>query len=245
MIMPGNNARNYTLKDEELPVICNLTSISFSRDRREFETFSPKFTSAYGNTFDTTISTVSNVIQPQSEILEQKMITSRMFNTMNNLSDTVNRVSTYIRLTSGELNLTDKEFGLVNIRSSIARKDSESVIDNLHVILANIAKYKEQLTRQGLTEELISKFTDALATLDADKKKQYEMIIHRKAVVQDNLGLFNGLYGTLTEILAVGKTLYKATDPVKRQEYTLSDLKKRVHRIITHATPVNPPSPAS
>jgi len=32
----------------------------------------------------------------------------------------------------------------------------------------------------------------------------------------------------LTEILSVGKILYKATNPAKLQEYTFTDLKKRV-----------------
>ena len=48
--------------------------------------------------------------------------------------------------------------------------------------------------------------------------------------MQSNLGLLNGLFDQLNEILIAGKILYKATDPAKLQEYTFEDLKKRVRR---------------
>ena len=51
---------------------------------------------------------------------------------------------------------------------------------------------------------------------------------NRKAIVQNNLGLFNSLYEQLTELLRVGKILYKATDAVKAQEYTFTSLLKQV-----------------
>ena len=51
---------------------------------------------------------------------------------------------------------------------------------------------------------------------------------NRKAIVQNNLGLFNSLYEQLTEILRVGKILYKATDAVKTQEYNFTAMKKKV-----------------
>jgi hypothetical protein len=38
------------------------------------------------------------------------------------------------------------------------------------------------------------------------------------------------LYAQFTEILKVGKILYKSTDAAKLKEYTLNELKKRVRR---------------
>jgi len=242
--MATNYARDYTFKDEELTVLCNLTSSSLSRDQADFASYSPKFTQEYVTSFESAIATANNVIEPQSEILEQKKITAKMFDTLNGLIDPINRLAGYIRLANGELKLTSAEFGLDQIRKSISAKDVEGVLNTIHVILANVEKYKEQLIGQGLTEELISKFSNASATLSADKKKQYELIIHRKSVVQDNRALFNNLYASLSEILAVGKILYKATDPAKRQEYTLSDLKKRVRRISKPAPAVTPANSA-
>jgi hypothetical protein len=54
--------------------------------------------------------------------------------------------------------------------------------------------------------------------------------------------LFNGLNEQLSEILAVGKILYKATDAVKVQDYTFNQLKKLM-RIITKPASERLPKP--
>lgn len=71
--------------------------------------------------------------------------------------------------------------------------------------------------------------SNAWATDVTDPKS--EIMINRKSIVQSNMALLNSLHQQLTEILAVGKILYKATNPAKLQEYTFSDLKKRVRKI--------------
>lgn len=63
-----------------------------------------------------------------------------------------------------------------------------------------------------------------------DKQKQYEILINRKTIKQNNLGLFNELYDQLCEILKIGNILYKQTDPVKTKEYTFTELMKRVSK---------------
>jgi hypothetical protein len=55
-----------------------------------------------------------------------------------------------------------------------------------------------------------------------------QILSNRKNIVQNNLGLFNDLYAQLTEILNIGKILYKATEAVKTQEHTFSTLLKQV-----------------
>lgn len=84
---------------------------------------------------------------------------------------------------------------------------------------------------RGHTEELIGQFVTAAETIAKVKQNQYENLIKRKSIVQSNMALLNSLHQQLTEILAVGKILYKSTNPAKLQEYTFSDLKKRVHML--------------
>ena len=79
---------------------------------------------------------------------------------------------------------------------------------------------------------MIARFANASTSLANDKQKQYEIISNRKSIVQNNLELFNNLYEQLGEIHAVGKILYKSTNTAKFQEYTFSELKKRLRRRI-------------
>ena len=232
--------RIYNLNDEEIPVICNFAISSAQRDLDQFGAFSPRFTRDYLKEFSTLTTSVADILKPQSELLEQKRITLGIYSTLDSLVDPLNRMTSYLHLTHGTLNITPDAFGIKGLRKNISARNVEKAIDNIHLVLVNIAKFKEPLLAAGLTEELIAKFTNAAASLVADKQKQYEMIAHRRSVVQNNKGLFNELYSRLTDILNVGKTLYKKTDPSKCMEYTLSNLKKRVHHVtkpVVVATP--------
>lgn len=223
--------RDYGCKDEELPTLCKFAAFSVSRDLADFSAYSPKFNPIYVKDFETTIAAAAEVIEPESETAEQKAITNRIKSTLDGLLDASNRLTGYLDLAKGKLNMTPTDFGIKHLRKSIASRDSEGAINSLHLINGSIAKYKEILSEQGLKEDLIAKFANAATSIASDKQKQYEMITHRKGIVHNNLSLLNGLYKQLTEILKTGKILYKSTDPVKRQEYTFTDMKKRVRRV--------------
>ena len=236
--------RTFSLKNEELPVVCNFAISSFTRDLKDFSAFSPRFTPDYVSEFTGFVTTAQNVLRPKSEMIEQKRITSRIFSTLDGLVDPLNRLTIYLQLPGEKPNISLSDFGVKGLRKCIQLKDIEGAMNNLNLININLAKYKEQLAPQGLTDDLIALFSDAALLVAADKQKQYELIIHRKAIVQNNTTLFNTLYGRLTEVLSVGKALYKNADPSKCHEYTLNDLKKRVHRATSSPAAEQPPSPA-
>jgi hypothetical protein len=223
-------ARNYGCKDEELPSVCKFAAFSLNRDLADFTVYSPKFSKEYLAAFETRIAAASEVIEPQSETQELKIITLRFYATIDGLIDPINRLTGYITLSQVECSISLADFGIKYLRKGITARDAEGVIQSLHSIIANIGKYKEALVAQGLTEELIARFADAATSVANDKQKQYEIISSRKHIVNSNLALFNGLFGQLNEILTVGKILYKATDTAKLQEYTFTELKKRVRR---------------
>jgi hypothetical protein len=79
-------------------------------------------------------------------------------------------------------------------------------------------------------------FTEASIALDKVKQQSIEIRSSRKAIVQSNVGLFNELNDQLTELLYVGKILYKGVDEAKTKDYTFSELKKLVRRTVQSAT---------
>lgn len=245
--MVSINMRDYNCKDEELPVICNYAVFSFKRDLADFTAFSPKFNLDYVAAFEEKNVAVSEVIMPRSETLDRKNITVRLYTTMDGLTDPINRVSGYLKLANASLTVTAADFGLTLLRKNISTKNAEGVISSLRTVSNNLKRHEAILTEQGLTPELSNRFTEALTAIAADNQKQYEILSNRKNIVQNNIGLFNELYGQLTEILNVGKILYKTTDAVKTQEYTFSSLLKQV-RIVAKkeaaATPAVIPAQA-
>lgn len=133
------------------------------------------------------------------------------------------------------MNITPAAFGLAALRKSVNSGDVEGVIANLHIVLANIHTYKASLAEQGLSDELIDALTAAFNSLAADKQQQIEITSIRKGIVQNNLSLLNGLYEQISEILSVGKILYKATDTAKLSDYTFTELLKKVRQTVKSA----------
>lgn len=239
--MNTTNIRNFNCKDEELPVVAKFVAFSLKRDLADFTAFSPKFTTNYVTDFETKITTISDLLEPQSETLAKSIITARYTATMGGLTDSINRISGYIKLAKAELNITDAGFGLPALRKSIDKNDVEGAIANLHIVLANINTYKAPLAAQGLTDEFISGLTAASQSMAADKQQQYEITSNRRSIVQNNVSLLNEVYDQISEINTVGKILYKGMDAAKLADYTFTDLLKKV-RQISKGTPTNTPT---
>ena len=228
--MTNNQTRDYSCKDEELPVICNYTAFSLNRDLPEFTTYSPRFTQEYVDSFESRIKAVTELIEPKSETVELKIITDRLYTTLDSLISPANYLTGCIEMAQESLKISPADFGLKALRKSIYARDAENVIKSLHTINTNIRKHQAILTEQGLSEDLTAKFITAYASIATDKQIQYKIISNRKNIVQKNLGMLNALYAQFTEILRIGKILYKATDAAKLKEYTLNEQKKRVRR---------------
>ena len=83
--MKSVNQRLFHCKDEELPVVLKAVAFAFRRDLADFSAFSPTFIEAYATDFETRVTTVCDLLEPQSETLAKSIITERYINTMTGL----------------------------------------------------------------------------------------------------------------------------------------------------------------
>jgi hypothetical protein len=81
--MKLNMNRSFGCKNEELPVVCGFGAISLARDLSDFTAYSPMFDPPYLTAFKTKIDAVAELVQPLSEMVELKVITERMYQTVN------------------------------------------------------------------------------------------------------------------------------------------------------------------
>ena len=246
--MATTKLRDYNCKDEELPVVCGFASFSVKRDLGDFVGYSPKFNPMYINEFDTQIMMVKDLVAPHSEVVQQKVITERLYASMNGLSDPSSRLAGYVEMVYETMRFSATDFGISALRKAIYAKDPEGVLNSLREVNANIITYGYILTPQGLTEPLIQRFTDASLSIAADVQQRYEINSNRRNIIQANIGTFNALYANLCDILNVGKILYQFTDAVKKKEYAFAQLMKSVRRVtppvvspvVEAGSPVNP-----
>ena len=224
------NLKNYNCKNEELPVIAEYLAFSLKRDLANFTAFSPKFNAAYVASFEGKIAAVTEVLNPHVETVELKIVTDRLYKTMNNLLDPVTRVEGYVKMAKNNIPISIKDFGLSLLRQKIWAKDAEGVLASLKTVNGYLNTYKPALAAQGLPDELIAVFASSTTAIHDDNQRQYQIVTVRKKLVENNLDLFNELYGMITEVCSIGKILYKK-DTGMLKEYTLTELKKQVRVI--------------
>jgi hypothetical protein len=177
------------------------------------------------------VTTVSELVAPEEETVARKVITGRIYATLSNLTEPAARLEGYVTLAHDTLKMSPADFGISKLRHGIKNDDVEEVTDALHLINNQIVRYKEVLKQKGLTEELIAIFTGSYTSLTADKTEQYGILNNRKTIVQNNIALLNVLYQQITEVMKIGKILFK-NDSVKVQQYTFSNVLKNVHHSV-------------
>jgi len=222
--------RSFDCKDEELPVVCRFGAISLERDLNDFTAYSPMLDATHLATFKTRIEVVQELILPKSETVELKVITGRIYQTLDDLISPINHLEGYLKLAGNQVPISSADFGLVQLRKSVRGRDVENVLKQLHTVGENINRYKTALMAKGLTESLIAKFTEVSKPLAADKERKYTLASNRAAIVQNNRGLLNELGDQLAEICKVGKILYGQTDQAKLKDYTFAQMMKQVKR---------------
>lgn len=235
-MMSINLSRGYNCKNDELPMICKATLANAKRDLTDFAAYSPKFNEPFITGFGTKIGNLSQIIEPRGETALLAAINQGLYETMDSLIKPLNYLAGYLRMGNGTVKISTAQYGINDLRKAIKRRDSEAVIKMLHLVTTNNTRYAEVLKSHGLTDSLMEVFTNASDKLDKGKQQTMEIRSNRKAIVQNNIGLFNELNDQLTELLYVGKILYKGVDEAKTKDYTFSELKKLVRRTVQSAT---------
>jgi len=214
----------FDCKEEELPIVCGLAAIRLSRDLNDFNAYSTKFDLHYLAALESKIEVVQELVQPQSETVEQQVITERMYHMLDNLAFPINYLEGYLKLAGNQVPISAADFGLAQLRKSARLRDVESVLGLLQTIDENIKKFKMDLMAKRLSAVLIAKFTVTRKLLDEDMDKKFALVSKRYFIIQKNRGLLNDLYDQLTEICKVGKILYRQTNSAKLKDYSFSQL---------------------
>jgi hypothetical protein len=228
--MKPNSDRSFNCKDEELPVVCRFGALSLARDLSDFTAYSPVFDLPYLNAFKAKIEVVQELVQPLAETVQLKVINERIYQTLDDLITPVNHLEGYLKLAGKQVPVSSTDFGLVQLRKSVRKRDVESVLKQLKTVDGNIQQYKTELTAKGLTDSLSAKFKAAVLLLTEDKDKKYTLVSNRYAVVQNNRGLLSNLYNQLTEIYSFGKTIYKQSNKAKLKDYTFAQAMTQVRK---------------
>jgi hypothetical protein len=196
--------RNYKCKDEELPVVGGFLAESFKRDINDFKALSPKFDEKYLDEFKGRIKTCLEVVPPVEETVLLKVITNRIYGTIESLHAPISKLSIYVKLGQVLIPISTADFGITKVLQKIHSKDVEGLLHQLRIVTDNIHTYRAALTQQGLSEAIITLINDAAESLAADNTQQYGIVSTRRKLVQSNLDTMNDLYANIQELTGVG-----------------------------------------
>lgn len=220
--------RSYSCKDEEVPVIGGFALINIRRDLVDFTAFSHRFNNDYVEMFESKINSVKQLTSAEMDTVEHKKITEQIKSDCETIGLELNKIKSYLML-SKTISITPADFGITATRRSINSKDIESILNNLKILNANIAKHKSTLQAEGMPDSLVDKILLLSQNIDQKKQMQYQIISNRRLRVQDNISQINDLFAMINEVLSVGRALYKKVDPAREKDYNMTELKKRVH----------------
>ena len=221
--------KKFNCKMEDLPVMAGFAIQSLETDKVDFLDFSP----VYGDDFIPNAKAkqkeCSELVKQEDVLKLQKKVTQEINTMLKGMRNDINKIEGYLLLTANQLDIAVLDFGLAGLRINISKKNVEGVCSDIQSLVVKLKRNEAVLSDKGMKTALLDDIVAQSEKLDKLNLSQNDFKNKRSRTASDNIKIFNELWDMLNTILDGGRSLYKANDKVKYKEYTLSQLKKRVH----------------
>lgn len=221
--------KKFSCRIEELPVLGGFVGNSFETNMGDFIEYSPDFKEPYFTVYKAKLKAVEEIVFPKKVIKEMKVVTSRLYQSMENLRDSLNKLQGYVERADG-LSVTAKDFGIKAVRDGIAKKDVEKFLGGLAFLIQNIDDNFDKLAAKGFRQNAKEVFVNTKNNVKDDNELQNTKTNEVAVLVQNNISKLVELWDLMTDILKIGKILYKNTDTAKTKEFTMAVLKDRIRQ---------------
>jgi hypothetical protein len=221
--------KKFNFRLEDLPVLTSFVLTSFENDKADFTRFSPVFNETFISTLKAKQKLCQELVTPAEVVKQQKAITSALQEKCNGLRQDLNLAEGYIRLAGSGYDIQTGDAGIKEIRSAISRGNVEGILSKTKSLQNGLKRNEVVLKEKGMKKELTDKITDELNGISDLNSQQNELKNKRSRVADENSILFGELWDMLSNVLDVGKAMYRGNNDIKLREYTMSQLKNRVY----------------
>jgi hypothetical protein len=221
--------KKFPCKIEELPTIGEFILEREVKDSADFSCYSSLFTPEYLTTIKNKIVACKELVASSTVAKELKAVTQQLCDKSKRLRIKMNVLEGYLKIGVKELDILLEDVGLKSVRNDITRNNTEGLILNVQKALTAVKRNQPVLETKGLKPELIGDIETQMQEIDLLNVKQNNLISDRNRLTKANIELFNDLWDSLHPILDAAKALYRGVDDVKLKDYTVLQLKKRVH----------------
>jgi len=223
-----NMAKKKNFRNEEISVIAGMIRDSFARDRADFEAFSPKYSEPFLTGLNEKIIAVETRTGTKVFLAQQKALTTKLYEDIDSLRPKLTRLEGYLYLAKGTMNVAEADFGISAVRKKLGVKDVEGLLDKLTHTLQLIDTNTAALEAVGFTAEAKTELENLKQLIQTTNLEQNLKMDEKEAGVQSNDGLLTELMEIVTEIMDIGKRLYKYDNVEKTGDYTATTLKTRI-----------------
>lgn len=220
--------RKFTIKIEEVPAIGQFLLDSYTTDEADFRAFSPQFDATYKADYLERFTAVKEIINPKVITAELKTITARMYENISKLKEEIDRLEAYTKLAKKNLKVAVKDFKFKEIRQTANKRNFEGLIENLKIMLQHVQDDLAVLQAKGFTIEAKTAIEALRTAFVNDSAEQNLKLDQRRQSVANNTDIINTFYEKISELLTIGKVLYKKKNPEKAKSYTLAAIQKRI-----------------
>lgn len=214
---------------EELTPIADMLKLNFERDINDFINLVPSYGGNYLINFGNKITTVEAIVNPISITGRLKVVTNRLYVTMESTRDYLNKLEIFIGKATG-LTMDPKDFGISEVRNEITQKDAEGFTGKLNTLLQNVDANFAALQAAGYTQQARTETGNIYTSAKDDNTKQNEIMEEREAQVQANMNVLNELWDIMSDVMKTGKALYKESNSEKVGDYTMAVFMERVRQ---------------
>ncbi len=221
------NKVSFNFKAEELEHIGEFVRTSFINDQQDFVDFSPRYDNTFLDDFDQKMRMLKECTSPV--ILTKKLAktTTSLYNTLDNVADFLGDLGRYIEMAGSIIPLSIKDLDIPVLRKKCRNRDAEGVVKGLNTVKQLITPHLSALENEGFTSEKQTQIDTFISDINSDNKQQNELLNQRSYLVDSNITLLNDFWKMVQDLLKSGKVIYKK-NPVKKKEYTKSDILKRL-----------------
>lgn len=223
--------RKFTCRIEELHPLAGFLRESYVRDETDFANHSPVYNAQFLISYDAKMTAVEVLIFPGGILGQLKVITRRLYATMETMRDHLNKVENYISLCRQEdLTIDKNSFGISELRIEISQGDAEGFDGKMRIFLDNVDANFAALQTKGLTQARVNEMETIKANVKADNTEQNTKLDAVEILAQANLGPLNELWDMMLQIMKTGKAVYKESDEARTEDYTMTKLIERIRQ---------------
>ncbi len=223
--VPG---RQFRCRLEELGPVARLAYAQYAKYKADFEDVSTEFGDAFDAEFERLRAAFEALVPARQRRVTAKEAARRMNLAAKALRDPLNRLDIQIGAAGRAKTLTvaAKDMGLGEVRAEIQSRDMEGLDEALGALIGLVETNQKALTDKGMKAQALLDLRAARQTLGLSNTTQDSGRLEQAELTEANVQAGNALWAAVSEILRVGRLLYKETNKKRAAGFTLARLKK-------------------